>query len=354
MLIDLMGTDLEQAEQVTKQRPKFSVRRLSILIPVYNSQQTVGRLIDEVIANLSSRYAEIEIVLVNDGSVDGSHEVLNDAVSRHPGIVKYVRLARNFGEHNAVMCGLHYVSGDCVAIIDDDFQNPPDQIIGLVDKLQEGYDVVFSCYDEKHHSWFRNLGSAFNDRVATRLLKKPRGLYLSSFKVINRFLIDTVKSYDGPYPYLDGLILRSTSAIGQQLCQHSQRETGQSNYTLSRLIRLWLNMFTGFSVLPLRVASILGLVMSAAGFALAMLFMISWMFGGIFREGSIPPGWASLIVTITIFAGLQLCVLGTIGEYLGRVFQTMSGSPQFVIREILGTDQEKSNGSDHGEKPGKS
>jgi len=248
-------------------------------------------------------------------------------------------LARNFGEHNAVMCGLHYVTGDCVAIIDDDFQNPPNQIIRLVEKLQEGYDVVFSHYEKKHHDWFRNFGSSFNDWVATRLLKKPPGLYLSSFKVINRFLIDTVKGYEGPYPYIDGLILRSTSAIGQQLCQHSQREMGQSNYTLSRLIRLWLNMFTGFSILPLRVASILGLVMSAAGFALALLFAISWIFGGIFREETIPPGWASLIVTITIFAGLQLCVLGAIGEYLGRVFQTTSRSPQFVVRETLGTEQ---------------
>ncbi len=255
-----------------------------MLIPVYNSEHTVGHLIDEVVAILGGRYAELEIVLVNDGSVDGSHEVLCEAARRHPRIVKYVRLARNFGEHNAVMCGLHQVTGDCVAIIDDDFQNPPDQIARLVDKLEEGYDVVYSYYAEKQHSRFRNLGSAFNDWVATRLLRKPAGLYLSSFKVLNRFLIDTVKQYDGPYPYLDGLVLRSTSSIGQQLCEHSERQVGQSNYTLSRLFRLWLNMFTGFSILPLRIASILGLVMSTVGFGLAILFMISWSVGGIFRE----------------------------------------------------------------------
>lgn len=321
--------------------PQSQLRRLSVLVPVYNSQQTVGRLIDEVIARLQDSYAELEVVLVNDGSADNSHQVLCEAVSRHPGIVKYVQLARNFGEHNAVMCGLHYVTGDCVAIIDDDFQNPPDQIVRLVDKLEEGYDVVFSRYEKKRHSWFRNLGSAFNDWVATRLLDKPRGLYLSSFKVLNRFLIDAVTSYQGPFPYVDGLILRSTSSIGQQLCEHSERQVGESNYNLRRLIRLWLNMFTGFSILPLRVASMLGLVMSVAGFGLAILFIISWLVGGIFREGVIPPGWASLIVTITIFSGLQLCVLGTIGEYLGRVFQTATHAPQFVVRRTRGIDSQQ-------------
>lgn len=343
-----MSSVEQKPGQIGMGSAKSSVTRLSVLVPVYNSEQTVGRLVDDVIATLEGRYAEIEMVLVDDGSVDGSDEVLRNAVSRHPGVVRYVRLARNFGEHNAVMCGLHYVTGDCVVIIDDDFQNPPSQIIRLVDKLQEGHDVVFSQYDEKQHSWFRNFGSAFNDWVATRLLKKPKGLYLSSFKTLNRFMIDTVIRYDGPYPYLDGLILRSTSSIGQQLCEHSQREVGQSNYTLARLIRLWMNMFTGFSILPLRIASLLGLLMSMVGFALATFFVVSWMVGGILAEGTIPPGWASLIVTITVFAGLQLSVLGAIGEYLGRVFQTMSRSPQFVVRETVGADHQSQTGARDG------
>ena len=312
-------------------------RRVSVLIPVYNSEQTIGRLVDVVIETLNPVYEELEIVLVNDGSVDNSHQVICSSIERHPDIVKYVRLARNFGEHSAVMCGLHHVIGDCVAIIDDDFQNPPDQIIQLVDRLTEGHDVVYSYYEQKQHSWYRNLGSSFNDLVATRLLGKPRGLYLSSFKAFNRFLIDAVIQYDGPYPYLDGLILRSTSSIGQQLCGHSQRQAGRSNYTLRRLFRLWLNMFTGFSILPLRVASILGLMMSAVGFLLALFFILSWTVEGVFvRDADFPPGWASLIVCITIFAGLQLSVLGMIGEYLGRVFQTMNRSPQYVIRDTCG------------------
>ena len=316
--------------------------RVSVLIPVYNSEHTIGPLVDAVVDALASSCRSLEIVLVNDGSRDRSHEAIRALMTRHRGSVRYVRLARNFGEHNAVMCGLHYVSGDCVAIIDDDFQNPPDQILRLIHRLTAGFDVVYAIYEKKHHSWFRNLGSRFNDRVATWLIGKPRDLYLSSFKVLNRFLIDAVTTYEGPYPYLDGLILRSTRAIGQQPCRHAARDVGQSNYTLVRLLRLWLNMASGFSLAPLRAASLLGLVMSVCGFAMAIFFIVSWSVGGIFRIGVFPPGWASLIVTVTVFAGLQLCVLGVIGEYLGRVFQTLSRSPQFVVRDAYGVSKEKS------------
>ncbi len=319
-----MSENSSQTATPTSGKPPATINRISVLVPVYNSQQTIGPLVDLVVKTLSPHTPELEIVLVNDGSPDDSHNVILQAIARHPGVITYVRLARNFGEHNAVMCGLRHVTGNCAVIIDDDFQNPPDQILLLIEKLREGYDVVFSYYETKRHSWFRNLGSSFNDRVATWMLGKPRGLYLSSFKALNRFLIDEVTLYDGPYPYLDGLVLRSTSSIGQVLCDHREREVGESNYTLLRLVKLWLNMFTGFSILPLRAASFLGFVMSAVGFAMALFFIISWSVGGIFKSDTIPPGWASLIVSITIFAGLQLSVLGVVGEYLGRVFQVLN------------------------------
>lgn len=314
--------------------------QLSVLIPVFNSEGSIGRLVDDVARTLRPEFDQLEVILVNDGSRDRSHDVAVAAAKKHPKIVKYIRLARNFGEHNAVMCGLHYVTGDCVAIIDDDFQNPPEQILRLVNRLRDGYDVVYGNYARKQHSRFRNLGSAFNDWVATLLLRKPKGLYLSSFKVMNRFLVRTLLEYTGPFPYIDGLILRATNAIGQEHCEHAPRTQGRSNYTLGKLASLWLNMFTGFSIVPLRVASLLGLAMSAVGFLLAIFFVLSWWFDGIFLQQDIPPGWASLIVCVTIFAGLQLCVLGMIGEYLGRLFQTTNRAPQFVVRETLGVEQE--------------
>jgi undecaprenyl-phosphate 4-deoxy-4-formamido-L-arabinose transferase len=341
------ATDLAAARHTTAPMPRQEIARLSVLIPVFNGEASIGRLVDEIVELLRPRFAELEVILVNDGSIDRSHEAAVAAAARHPGIVKYVRLARNFGEHNAVMCGLHYVTGECVAIIDDDFQNPPSQILRLVERLRDGYDVVYSYYERKRHSWFRNLGSRFNDWVATLLLRKPKDLYLSSFKVMNRFMVKTIVEYAGPFPYIDGLILQSTNRIGKELCEHAERTAGRSNYKLPNLVSLWLKMFTGFSVVPLRIASLLGFVMSGVGFLLALFFMASWAHGGIFLHNAIPPGWASLIVCVTIFSGLQLCVLGILGEYLGRLFLTANRAPQFVVRETMGIDD----AAERGERP---
>lgn len=316
-----------------------TIDALSVLIAVYNSEATIGRLVDHLAELLGPHFERLEIVLVNDGSPDQSHARILEAIDRHPGLVRYVRLARNFGEHNAVMCGLRHATGDAVVIMDDDFQNPPSEVLKLVERLRAGYDVVYSYYGEKRHHWFRNLGSAFNDRVASILLRKPPHLYLSSFKAMNRFLVDTVTEYRGPYPYLDGLVLRSTGSIGTQLCEHRDREEGQSNYNMRRLIRLWLNMFTSFSVTPLRISALIGFGMAGFGVFLAGFYFISWKFKGLFiAHDAFPPGWASTIITITIFGGIQLCVLGLIGEYLGRVYMTQNLQPQYVVRESVGMD----------------
>ena len=317
----------------------FDQHRISVLIPVYNSAESISTLVDTVIETLAPLASLWEIILVNDGSVDNSHKVVLSIVDRYPKIVKYINLMRNFGEHNAVMCGLQYVTGDSVTIIDDDFQNPPREILKMVRRLMEGYDVVYSYYDEKQHSFFRNLGSAFNDIVAALLLKKPRNLYLSSFKTIDVALIKLIVQYKGPYPYIDGLILRSTERIGMQLCHHEDRKTGSSNYTLRKLVRLWLNMFTGFSILPLRLTSYLGILVSFCSLLLALYFFLARAFGPIFTNQEIPIGWASTIVAITSLAGLQLIMLGMIGEYLGRLFLTMSGTPQFLVRKTYQTGE---------------
>jgi len=320
--------------------PDLQSHRLSVLIPVYNSEETIGGLVDSVVSTLSPHIHLQEIILVNDGSADDSHQVILQAVERHPEMIRYIRLYRNFGEHNAVMCGLRYVTGDSVAVIDDDFQNPPSEILLLVQTLLQGYDVVYSYYERKEHSWFRNFGSKFNDLVATIMLDKPRNLYLSSFKVIDRSLVRHIVRYEGPYPYIDGLILRSTRSIGRRLVQHSKREAGKSGYTLVKLIRLWMNMFTGFSILPLRVATYVGFGMSFLAIVMTLIFIASRFVGPFIIQQEIPPGWASLIVVITLFAGVQLSTLGIIGEYLGRLFLTMNGSPQYLVRDTYGIQED--------------
>jgi len=299
--------------------------KLSIVIPVYNGASSIEPLVERLHEELKAHY-ELETVLVNDYSPDNSAEVCAALAERH-GWVRFIHLARNFGEHNAVMAGLNYCTGDCAVIMDDDFQNPPTEVVKLVEKLQEGYDVAYSYYETKQHHLFRNLGSYFNNAVASVMIKKPWGLYLSSFKAINRFTIDEVIKYQGPYPYIDGLILRATRNYGTQLVQHDPRHEGRSNYTLRKLMRLWLNMFTNFSILPLRVASIAGFVFAVIGVVLAVVFLIEKL-----ANPELPVGWTSTVVIILIISGVQLFALGMIGEYLGRLFLKDNGSPQFVVR----------------------
>jgi len=318
--------------------PALKQIKLSVLVPVYKSEATIGDLVDTVVEKLSPHINLWEIILVNDGSPDNSHACILEVMERHPGLIKYVRLYRNFGEHNADMAGLNHLTGDCVAIIDDDFQNPPTEILALVRKMIEGdYDVVYSYYARKKHSWFRNFGSMVNDRVASVLLKKPRKLYLSSFKVIRADLVRFICQYRGPYPYIDGLILRSTNRIGTQLVQHETRKEGKSGYTLAKLINLWLNMSTGFSVTPLRVVALIGFALSGLAMLMAAAFILEGA-SAHYLQQFLPPGWASTITTITLFAGLQMSVLGIMGEYLGRLFLTINGEPQFLIRETYGVE----------------
>lgn len=304
--------------------------KLSIIIPVYNGEKTISRLTDELIQNL--KHYQLEIILVNDGSEDNSHDACISLFNQHKNIVKYRRLAKNFGEHNAVMAGLNAARGDYAVIIDDDFQNPPDEIQKLVDRaVSGGFDVVYSFYEKKYHSWFRNLGSAFNNLIANFLLNKPRDLYLSSFKCMNRFIIDEVIKYKGPFPYIDGLILRSTQKIGKAIVEHIERKEGKSGYTILKLVRLWLNMFINFSILPLRVSIFLGFIFLFLGVILGIHTIIAKIL-----NPNIPFGITSIFLGILVFGGIQLLILGLIGEYLGKLFLANNQTPQYVIRERHG------------------
>jgi len=312
--------------------------KTSIIIPVYNGANTIDALVEKLFRELPEN--DIEIVLVNDGSSDNSAAVCRAIQQRHTRRVIFVDLSKNFGEHNAVMAGLRYARGDAAVIMDDDFQNPPSEVRLLVAKLDEGFDVVYSQYERKHHSIFRNLGSWFNGIMATILLKKPGNLYLSSFKALNRFMIDQIILYTHPYPYIDGLIFRVTRKVGRVTVKHSPRASGKSNYSLVRLVRLWLNMFTNFSILPLRIATILGCITVLFGIVIASL-AVYWAF----TDPLAPHGWPTLVCAMVIFSGTQLLVLGVIGEYLGRLFLGQNGTPQSIVREVI-TGQNPSNPPD--------
>jgi glycosyltransferase involved in cell wall biosynthesis len=313
----------------------MSKLKVSIVIPVFNGEQSIGRLTKELIDALGNLY-DLEIVLVNDNSPDNSEAVCVSLFKEHPDIVRFYSLARNVGEHNAVMAGLNQVSGDYIAIMDDDFQNPISEVGKLLDyATRNDCDVTYTYYRKKQHSLFRNLGSWFNDKVANFMLDKPKDLYLSSFKVMNRFLVSEIIKYELPYPYIDGLILRTTDKIATIAVDHHERRAGRSGYTLRKLIRLWLNMFTNFSILPLRVSFIIGVLTSLCGLVFAVLTLIEK-----FSNPNMPVGYASVIIAVLIFAGIQLVSVGVIGEYVGRIFLSQNRKPQYTIRKRFDKKQE--------------
>ncbi|MGE4157749.1 MAG: glycosyltransferase family 2 protein [Planctomycetota bacterium] len=302
----------------------------SVVIPVYNGAATVGRVVDEVFAVLEP-LGSTEVVLVNDGSADSSADVCRSLAQSRSGKVVFVNLSRNFGEHNAVLAGISHARGARIAIIDDDGQNPPSEIPVLLAEMERGgFDVVYGRYEQKQHETWRNLGSRFNDAVATKLIGKPPNLYLCSFKVINRFVADHLRSHPTPYPYIDSMIFQCTQNIGQALVKHAQRVEGRSNYNLRRLVLLWSNMLTTSSILPLRLATWFGLGFACFGFLSALAILVEAIF---FPSGE--RGWASLAMAVVVFSGIQLFALGIVGEYVGRIFQAGHRRP-FVVREVVG------------------
>ena len=302
---------------------------LSIVIPVFNGADTIEAVVDELRTTLGSD--RLEIVLVNDGSTDSSEAKCRELQARHPMQITFVHLARNFGEHGATLAGLRHATGKRVAILDDDGQHAAEDVQRMVEHLRdERCDVVYGRYKRKQHSLLRNLGSMFNDRMANWMLHKPKELYLSSFKVLNRFLVDEITKYQGPFPYIDGLILRSTNNVGQLDVGHRERQSGRSGYTMRKLVSLWLNMFLNFSIKPLRLSAFLGVAMSLVSVALLVVIVIDKLYW----NPDLPHGLPTLLALIVFFSGLQLVILGTIGEYLGRLFLDHSKMPQCVVRDV--------------------
>jgi len=301
---------------------------LSIIVPVYRGASTIGRLV-EAVSQLKPA-GGIEIILVNDGSPDESGDVCRRLAETATVPLTYIEHARNFGEHNAVMTGLRHARGAYVINMDDDLQNPPEEVIRLYDHARlGGWDVVYARYAKKEHEGWRNLGSRFANHVADSLLDKPKGLYLSSFRCMSAMVVREVTKYSGPYPYIDGLIMQVTQRISSIEVAHYARADGVSNYNMRRLVRLWLNLATNFSVLPLRLAIFAGVAMGALGFLLALVVIIEAMF---FET---PSGWASSMMLMLLIAGVQFTILGVMGEYVGRAFLSANGKPQGVVRDVI-------------------
>ena len=304
-----------------------SDKKLSIVVPVYRSANILPTLVEQVQEALAGEglSGDFELVLVHDAGPDNSWQVIQALAAEHD-FIRGINLRKNVGQHNATIAGLNHARGRIVAIMDDDLQHPPTALGDMIRALEAGHDVCYTRYINRQHARWKQAGSRFNDLVATLLLGKPRGLYLSSFKAMRREIVDEIIKYDGPYTYIDGLILDVTRSITSVDVAHQPRLEGESNYNFRQLFSLWLKMATSFSILPLRFATYMGFFLAA----LSLLMLVFVIVAKLMNPG-FPPGWASLIAVVLFIGGVQTLCIGMIGEYLGRTYVKLNRRPQFVI-----------------------
>ena len=307
--------------------------KVSFVIPCYRSSKTIGGVVNEIESTMAQLTYEYEIILVNDSSPDDTFVVIS-ALAEADGHITAVDLAKNFGQHAALMCGIRHSSGDILVCLDDDGQTPADEVGKLLEKIEAGYDVVYASYDHKQHSGFRNFGSRVNAWMTEIMLGKPKELSLTSYFAAKRFIADEMLRYENCFPYVMGLVLRSTKNICNVPVNHRSREQGQSGYTLGKLLSLWMNGFTSFSIKPLRIATYFGALTAVAGFIYALIIVIRH-----FAVGMAPLGWSSTTALLLILGGVILLVLGLIGEYIGRIFMCVNSSPQYVERSVVKRDE---------------
>lgn len=312
------------------------MKKVSFVIPCYRSENTITGVVEEIEKTMMAlkEVYSFEIVLVNDSSPDNTMGTIRKLCEEKKYIIG-IGFARNFGQHAALMAGLRQASGDYVVCLDDDGQTPADEVSKLLDKLEEGFDAVYAKYEHKQHSGFRNLGSKVNELMTRVMLEKPKDLYVSSYFAVKQFIVEDMIRYENSYPYVIGLVLRSTKNITNVVVNHREREEGSSGYTLKKLFALWFNGFTAFSVKPLRIATCVGVICACAGFLYGIYIIINR-----FVNPDVPLGYSSMMAALVFFCGMIMVMLGLIGEYIGRIYISMNSSPQYVIRERINTEDE--------------
>lgn len=312
------------------------MKKVSFIIPCYRSEKTIAHVVAEIeeTMNAMGKYG-YEIVLVNDCSPDGTFNTIR-GLCAEKSYVKGINFARNFGQHSALMAGLRHAEGDYVVCLDDDGQTPADEVGKLLEKLEEGYDAVYASYAHKQHSLFRNMGSRVNDWMTRVMLGKPKELQVSSYFAVQRFIVEDMIKYENSYPYVIGLVLRATKNVVNVPVNHREREEGRSGYTMKKLLALWLNGFTAFSVLPLRLATTIGVGCAGLGFIYGIYTIVKK-----FINPEVPMGFSSVMAALVFFGGMIMVMLGLVGEYIGRIYISMNNSPQYVIRERINVEKKE-------------
>ncbi len=308
--------------------------KISFVIPCYRSEHTIEAVVAEIMDTMKGiAVYDYDIFLVNDCSPDNTFSVIKQICEKYNNVTG-ISLAKNFGQHAALMAGLRKSDGDIVVCLDDDGQTPADEVGSLIDAIEQGSDVVYASYDLKQHSAFRNFGSHINDIMTRMMLGKPKELQLTSYFAAKRFVVDSMLQYEHSYPYVIGLVLRATKNITNVPVRHRKREVGNSGYTMRKLLSLWFNGFTAFSILPLRIATAAGAFFAVAGFLYGIYTVLKKLI-----NPAVPMGFSSLMAAVVFIGGMLMIMLGLIGEYIGRIYISINRSPQYVIREETGTKE---------------
>ena len=305
---------------------------VSIVIPCYNSEQTIEKVVDLCMDSFAEwKGYDCEMILVNDFSRDQTSSAIRRAAEKYPDKVTAVNLAKNFGQHSALLAGFQYVSGDLAVGMDDDLQNRPEQIRILLDQLDENTDVVFGEYRKRNFNWFKNLTGRLTQYLLFRLIDRPRDVPMSSFWCARSFVIDEIKGYQGSDAFVQLLFARTTHHLKAVEVEHYAREAGSSNYTFRKSLKLFLS-FLNYSTIPLRLSQYFGSLLSVIGFLSALILIIR----KILDPSTILTGWSSLICLMLILFGILFLMIGILGDYIGKIVLTANGTPLYVIRDDVG------------------
>lgn len=305
--------------------------KYSVVIPVYNSAAIVGETIDRTVAFFADAGHEFELILVNDGSRDASWDIIAAKARRNPHIIA-VNLLRNYGQHAANLCGFRASSGDYVVTMDDDLQNPPEEIQRLIDAAAEGYDLIIGRFQQKQHAWYRRIGTLLIGAINRRIFHNQKDLVLTNFRLIRRDVVDRICNYSTSYPYIPGLALMFSNHRTNVLVEHHARAHGKSNYGLWKILKLVTTILFNYSSYPLRLVTMAGMAISAIGFLLGLYYLISALI-----RGSNVPGWTTLVVLLSFFNGVTILILSMIGEYCVRLINQVSSSASYHVKDVVRT-----------------
>ena len=302
---------------------------ISIVIPVYNSEKIVEKTVNTILENTDCiiNY-DFEIILVNDCSPDNSWNIISN-ISRTKKNIKSINLLKNYGQHSAVFCGFKYCKGDYIITMDDDLQNPPSEIIKLVNKIEEGHDLVFAKFEEKKHSFTRRIGSKIIGYLNFKIFNKPKNITLTNFRIFTKDVLSRVLEYKTAYPYIPGLLLMFSSSIANVTTLHAKREIGNSNYNLLRILSLVSRLIFNYSSYPLKSLTYLGISISVTSFFMGFFYFIR----AFFLESKVV-GWTSLIVLSSFLNGFLILMVGILGEYVTRVMKQTSSSNSIIVKEV--------------------